>query len=83
MITSATPNGHGNEIEEALARYVIIIEQYELHAFISGLQLADTARQPSLSDLASSAFTLLAGLALAGVVATFFYTIKKRRTNAL
>ncbi|OQC09646.1 MAG: Extracellular ribonuclease precursor [Tenericutes bacterium ADurb.Bin087] len=83
IITRATPNGHGNEIEEALARYVIIIEQYELHAFISGLQLADPARQPLLNDPASSAFILLAGLALAGVVATFFYTIKKRRTNEL
>ena len=44
IISGTVPNGDGESIEEAVARYIVIVEKYELLEFIPGVNVTQPTR---------------------------------------
>lgn len=76
LIENTIPDGEGSIIEEALARYVLIVDKYGLEAFITGVSIPQLNRdfnEPSNQNLI--AFLMISALA----TLTFTtYVIKKK-----
>jgi len=77
IIVNTIPNGDGNAIEEALARYVIIVEKYPLQQFITGLNLNQSNHNTIFNEQNSQIFTIVGTIFLFGIVAGFFAVRRK------
>ncbi len=81
IILATVPDGEGDAIEEALARYIVITEGYDLYQFISGLNIETPARNHYVSDQMVTLFTLVGLLSLGAIVSTFFLIRRKQKNH--
>ena len=81
IISGTVPNGDGESIEEAVARYIVIVEKYELLEFIPGVSVTQPTRGVFTINDPNKLFTIIGGLTLFGLVATFFVLDRKLRKN--
>lgn len=77
ILNSTTPNGEGDAIEEALARYLVIVDKYELVQFITGLIVTGPGQNPFSSDNSISPFTIIGTFTLVGIVISFIVIRRK------
>lgn len=78
IIKGVTPNASGNAIEHAVARYIVIVNEHGLEAFISGVNLNSGVRNNQNSQVLNPAIYMVTGYAFASIV---FFAIRKKRTN--
>lgn len=81
IISNTAPNASGTSLEEAVARYIVIIEKYELLEFIPGVNVTQPTRGVFTINDPNKLFTIIGGLTLFGLVATFFVLDRKLRKN--
>lgn len=79
IIVNTIPNGDGNTIEEALARYIIIVDKYPLQQFITGLNLNQNNNNIVFTEQNGLVFTIVGTIFLFGIVASFFVVRKKHK----
>lgn len=79
IISGTTPNGDGDDIEEAVARYVVIVTNYQLSEFIPGVLITQPSRTVYEISPENKTFTIVGGLTLLGLVIGFIFVDKKLR----
>ena len=77
IIVNTIPDGDGNTIEEALARYIIIVDKYPLQQFITGLNLNQNNNNIVFTEQNGLVFTIVGTIFLFGIVASFFVVRRK------
>ncbi len=79
IIENSTPNVAGNEVEQALARYVFIVNKYGLQAFITGI-VTSVHNTSHNEKTPAGALLILLSIATLSVL-PFAYKRKKRILN--
>lgn len=81
IISNTIPNGDGDAIEEAVARYVVIVTNYQLIEFIPGVLITQPTRTVYQLSREDQTFTIIGGLTLLALVGGFIVIDKKLKST--
>ncbi|MDD4153938.1 MAG: endonuclease [Bacilli bacterium] len=77
IISTATPNAFGSDVENALARYIDIVSKYDLEAFMSGVQTQSNSFPTPMIAEENMVF-LLVFLAIIFLAGTMIFALTRK-----
>ena len=79
IIEDSTPNGEGTAIEEALARYVLIVERHNLTPFINGITIQPLNKTTEVKTSTRIILMQIVTISAVATVSMFVVLSKKRK----
>lgn len=81
VVYTADPNAAGSDIENAVARYIDIVQKYELEAFIGGIVINSPTIAPNAQvDVANAAIAFaILSLGASALVIIFIVAPKSKK----